>query len=236
MLCTMLYTMLGTMLCATGAYKKAHKKAHTKTADSGLNTPSTAPPHSPPPPQLLQWHKRRTTPLTQGDLRIYQVTPQSQWAPGFLVARALKPGGTELLDQRGAFLIHTHQCVYVWQGGQCPAPMAADAQGLAAQLVRYEAPEGTRVEVVQGGQEPEGLAVLLQAASEAGEVKDTLRAAAEVNKRMAAYDAWYKVRWWVLVGGCLVVDVCWWVFGSGCLSAGGCWWVLVGGCLVVGVR
>ncbi len=164
-----------------------------------IPTPTTL--TTPLPPQntqLLQWHKRRTTPLTPGEVRLYQVAPQSQWAPGFLVARALKPGGTELLDQRGAFLMHTATCVYIWQGEQCPAVMVTDAHHLAAQLVRYEA-LGVGMQHVLAGQEPEEVKGMLQAATETAQRAqrgaDAKKVAAEVEKRMAAYDAAYKVCW-----------------------------------------
>lgn len=50
---------------------------------------------------------------------MYQVAPQSQWAPGFLVARAANGGGRELLDTRGAFLLHTADGVWIWKVCLC---------------------------------------------------------------------------------------------------------------------
>lgn len=163
-------------------------------------------------PQLLQWQKRISAPPASDELRMYQVAPQSQWAPGFLVARAAGDGGRELLDTRGAFLLHTADGVCIWkvrgrrlkstpcptvvssQGKQCPPQMMAAAEVLAAQLVRYEHP-GAPVHTVPQGEEPSRLQQLLDAASAqaAAAVKDAAKAAAEAAKRAASYDAAYKV-------------------------------------------
>lgn len=63
--------------------------------------------------QLLNWQKRRTT--APDPYRVYRIAPHSPSAPLFLLPKTVSLPQYPLLDPRGAFLVQTPKCMYVWQ-------------------------------------------------------------------------------------------------------------------------
>ncbi|KAK9834786.1 hypothetical protein WJX74_010479 [Apatococcus lobatus] len=111
--------------------------------------------------QLLTWHKRRQQAIVRP--RIYRIAPQSPAAPGHLVPKLLssdnsilgspQPGTNFGLDPRGAFVIHSQDHLYVWQGQECHEGMAEAGTRAAERLVRYEGAAEPVISIHQG-QEP----------------------------------------------------------------------------------
>uniref|UniRef100_A0A061SBV6 Protein-tyrosine-phosphatase mkp1-like n=1 Tax=Tetraselmis sp. GSL018 TaxID=582737 RepID=A0A061SBV6_9CHLO len=85
--------------------------------------------------QLLQWHKRRHA---DSFCRIYCIGPHSSADPLYLVPKLLSCAKPCALDPRGAFVVHTPERLFVWQGRRCPPGMVAAAERAAHQLHRYE--------------------------------------------------------------------------------------------------
>lgn len=103
--------------------------------------------------QLLQWAKRRRA--APSPARLYRITSHSAHDPRRLVARYVSQPSAEALDARGAFVLHTPECVYIWVGSAVCDCFEAAADGFAQQLIKYEgAPQDIRR--IQAGTEPVG--------------------------------------------------------------------------------
>nr|CAD1820058.1 unnamed protein product [Ananas comosus var. bracteatus] len=96
--------------------------------------------------------------------RVLRLAPHSPCAPLHLVPKTALPSSSssssgasaaELLDSRGAFLVHVPAAVYVWLGAACEPAMAAAAARAAAQVVRYERVAGPVVTVREGAEPPD---------------------------------------------------------------------------------
>ncbi|KAI5081382.1 hypothetical protein GOP47_0004565 [Adiantum capillus-veneris] len=102
--------------------------------------------------QLMQWQKRISSPIDREALQIYRIAPQSPYDPLYLVPKYTGPGGIELLDSRGAFLIRFANMLYVWKGRHCDKDMVAVADHAAFQFVRYERAQGPCLFVKEGSE------------------------------------------------------------------------------------
>ncbi|KAL3131544.1 Protein-tyrosine-phosphatase mkp1 [Trebouxia sp. C0009 RCD-2024] len=112
--------------------------------------------------QLLNWHKRRHTPVE--GCRLYRVAPQCSAAPTYLVLKAVLQPQLSSLDPRGVFAVQCADHLYLWQGSKSPQAFHLAGHKAAAALARYEsAPE---LKLVQQGQEPQPMLAALRGASE----------------------------------------------------------------------
>ncbi|MCO5602180.1 hypothetical protein L7F22_056308 [Adiantum nelumboides] len=102
--------------------------------------------------QLMQWQKKILSPVDRYALQIYRIAPQSPNDPLYLVPKYTGPGGIELLDSRGAFVIRFANMLYVWKGRHCDKDMVAVADHAAFQFVRYERAQGPCLLVKEGSE------------------------------------------------------------------------------------
>eukprot|EP00850_Spirogloea_muscicola_P013521 SM000092S24489 [mRNA] locus=s92:249987:253229:- [translate_table: standard] len=86
--------------------------------------------------------------------RLYRMAPHSPYDPLHLVPKSVGTSLSQVLDPRGAFLLHAGNLVYRWRGGECDRFMAAAADVAADQIVRYELPVGGALVPVHEGEEP----------------------------------------------------------------------------------
>ncbi|KAH7281987.1 hypothetical protein KP509_35G006800 [Ceratopteris richardii] len=100
--------------------------------------------------QLMHWQRRISLPSERDALQIYRVAPHSPYDPLYLVPKVEGPGGIELLDTRGAFVIRYMNMLYIWKGQECHKEMLSVADNAAFQLVRYERAQGPCVLVREG--------------------------------------------------------------------------------------
>ncbi|GLC37087.1 hypothetical protein PLESTB_001393100 [Pleodorina starrii] len=114
--------------------------------------------------QLLQWQKRAASAKTR--MRMYRIAPHCVHAPSYLVPKLITPpkqypNNTHRdLDPRGAFVLQTPRGpTYVWRGEHCPDAYAEAAQRAAAHLRKFEG-AGPVVEIRQGHEPAELLAML----------------------------------------------------------------------------
>ncbi|OAY74739.1 Protein-tyrosine-phosphatase MKP1 [Ananas comosus] len=113
--------------------------------------------------QLLRRQPRPGAANSPGSARrVLRLAPHSPCAPLHLVPKTALPSSSssgasaaELLDSRGAFLVHVPAAVYVWLGAACEPAMAAAAARAAAQVVRYERVAGPVVTVREGAEPPD---------------------------------------------------------------------------------
>ncbi|KAL3136100.1 Protein-tyrosine-phosphatase mkp1 [Trebouxia sp. C0010 RCD-2024] len=112
--------------------------------------------------QLLNWHKRRHTPVE--GCRLYRVGPQCSAAPTYLVLKAVLQPQLSSLDPRGVFAVQCTDHLYLWQGSKSPQAFHLAGHKAAAALACYES--APQPELVQQGQEPQPLLAALGGASD----------------------------------------------------------------------
>ena len=119
--------------------------------------------------QLMQWWRRRME--SDGSANLYRISPQSGWAPTFLVAKWLnsgleaRRGADPCLDPRGAFVLHEGDMVYIWAGRDIiHNDFKNAALRFATHLERYERDQPRKLKVVQveQGSEDETFLSLLE--------------------------------------------------------------------------
>ncbi|KAK9828564.1 hypothetical protein WJX72_000780 [[Myrmecia] bisecta] len=108
--------------------------------------------------QLLNWHKRRHSPLES--CRVYRMAPQSSAAASYLVAKGVTSPQMASLDPRGAFVVQLPDRTYIWQGSRCLPEYVSAAASAAASLERYENAPGPATIVLEGREPRELLAAL----------------------------------------------------------------------------
>ncbi|PNW79482.1 hypothetical protein CHLRE_09g416950v5 [Chlamydomonas reinhardtii] len=114
--------------------------------------------------QLLQWQKRAAS--ARSRMRMYRIAPHCMHAPTYLVPKLITPpkqypNNTHRdLDPRGAFVLQTPGGpTYVWRGEHCPDAYMEAAHRAAAHLQKFEG-AGPTLEVQQGAEPPELVALL----------------------------------------------------------------------------
>ncbi|KAI4373823.1 hypothetical protein MLD38_011897 [Melastoma candidum] len=105
--------------------------------------------------QLLQCQKRvHAVPASPRSLpRMYKMAPHSPYDPLHLVPKMLDHASSEMLDSRGAFVVHIPTALYVWVGTKCNRLMWRKAEEAARQVIRYEQAKGPIV-AIKEGEEP----------------------------------------------------------------------------------
>ncbi|KAI4368469.1 hypothetical protein MLD38_017025 [Melastoma candidum] len=105
--------------------------------------------------QLLQCQKRvHAVPASPRSLpRMYKMAPHSPYDPLHLVPKLLDHASSEMLDSRGAFIVHIRTAIYVWIGTKCNRLMWHKAEEAARQVIRYEQAKGP-IMVIKEGEEP----------------------------------------------------------------------------------
>eukprot|EP00249_Psilotum_nudum_P007879 c20885_g1_i1 orf=235-1725(+) len=151
--------------------------------------------------QLMQWQIRVLDPPDKEVFRMYRISPHSTYDPLHLVPKSISTPRLQALDSRGTFLIQFPNRLYVWRGKSSDQEMAATADRIAFQFVRYERAK-FRILSVSEGNEPEQLQEALRLYSSQGvdnckedpeEREDDSTRDELGQKLVAAYDPDYEI-------------------------------------------
>ncbi|CAM6119710.1 unnamed protein product [Calypogeia fissa] len=105
--------------------------------------------------QLMNWQSRILGSPKTPSLRMFRMAPHSPYDPLHQVPKAVAHPSMSALDSRGAFVIHFANKLYIWLGRHCGKCMAAAADKVAFQLIRYERANSTILPAREGSEPQE---------------------------------------------------------------------------------